>query len=374
MNSLSTIQIILYILTAISSVVALFNTFKNEDIKRSIKIVTVVLIIVSLGLSVVHESLKADKDQANSEKREQDHKQYIDSLSKIISKSDSTLKTQDAIQKRTDSLLIKSNQMSEETQNVLSNTVSVLDNQEKTLEDEERKRNPLFPMDLEITLKLSLRHAFFKRVIDSIYHYKNSIENAKPYDKKDIQINWSGNTKKVSTLILRDFEKFIRRNDENENQEFYKYYSVLNFSIMLYTNFSGDLNQLFKSIPIFYATTNKQVGAIHGVSDFEYDFESKTAYLIARFTKLTFLPPTPKGTIGVSDLFNHYLVFFAEDGMCYSELIRINMEIGRPIQRAWIQLNMDQSNSHTRGKNKDCKIFIKKIYRNEMMIPVQPSD
>ena len=140
MNSYSFVQIILYVLASSLAVIAIFNKSPNPRTNKILNLSTVIFIILSLGFSIVFEVLKADDDRQKSESKEIEHKQYIDSLTKIIEKSDiilyksdSTLKTQLFIQKKTDSILGFSNEISEETQNVLNHTTSVIKGQQEAL-------------------------------------------------------------------------------------------------------------------------------------------------------------------------------------------------------------------------------------------------
>jgi hypothetical protein len=81
----------------------------------------------------------------------------------------------------------------------------------------------------------------------------------------------------------------------------------------------------------------------------------------------------PLGTIGVSDLLNHYLVVFPNE-LCNCELIKVEMYIGKTDYKSWVNLMINESNGYPWGQSGKCKIFVRKISQNEIMRPVQPSD
>ncbi len=109
----SVIQIILYIIAAILAVVSIFNKPRNtsETIAKNDKFF-LVGIIVTLGLSILLEKLRADEEVENSSKREKEYLNQLDYLDTIIRKSDSTLvrvdstlKTQHTLQIASDSII-----------------------------------------------------------------------------------------------------------------------------------------------------------------------------------------------------------------------------------------------------------------------------
>lgn len=364
-------QILLYLFAAIVAIVAIYKPGgkKWNSLYTAISITLIFLILI---FSLLLEMFRYDDEKNASEKKEREHKQYIDSLSSILKKSDSTLNTQAILQKRTDSLLIKSNEISKESQNVLLNTISVLDNQEKTFVDEERKRDPLFPMDLEITLKLSFDHEILKDVLDTFLYYKKVSESNIPYDKNRIEVNWSGDKEKISNIIFKDFERYFKYDVNTYNRiEF-----ILNkeFYVSVYPEFNGNPEQLLlKSTPVFRAITNKKFGAVHDISQLEVDYDNRIVYIITRFKKIIFINPLPKRPIGVADLINHYLVIFPS-GLCNCELFKVRMEVGKTAYKSLVNLVMDKSNFYPWGKSGNCKVFIRKVGQNEIMRPVQPSD
>jgi hypothetical protein len=196
MNPYTFIQIILYVFAGVLAVVAIFNKAGNEKNINRYDRICIIGIILTLGFSILLEVFKADDEKDKSESREAEHKQYIDSLTKIISKSDvllirtdSTLQAQSLLQKRTDSLLNITNGISGETQNVLNNTSSVIQNQKEDFANYSRDKNPLFPMKISLDMSIPFdKGDLSKNLLDSFYAYKKAFEEGAKY--KNVNAIW----------------------------------------------------------------------------------------------------------------------------------------------------------------------------------------
>jgi hypothetical protein len=367
MNPYAFIQIILYVFAGILAVVGIFNkTGNDKSISRYDKII-IIGIILTLGFSILLEVIKADAERDSAASREQDHKQYIDSLTKIIAKSDvllirtdSTLGTQALLQKRTDSLLNITNEISGETQGVLNNTSSVMQNQKEDFANYGRDKNPLFPMKVSIDLSISFDEGdFSKRLLDSFYNYKKTFEEGASKEDNNVRAIWKEAERKISSISFYGLTK--------TSIIFQKYPSLrfLNekaIEIKLQTEPDESLSDAKKSLIFAGFFSLSVMGDIGGKSWITIDYEKRQIYFNCEYDGITLLEPTKYKPIGTKDLYDNYIIVHPRQ-LCNYVIHSINMRGGN--SNVYYSSSIIFSETDSR-KIENCKYYFHKIKPEEV--------
>jgi hypothetical protein len=368
MTGYSIIQIILYIITCILGIAAIIPKLILEDKTKYSDKIILVGFIITLGLSILLELIRNQNDVEEKNEQLKKHKQYIDSLSLILGKStialqksDSTLQSQQSLLNKNDSIINISNRTFFETQQVMLSTTDVLKKQNEQLANFEREKNPLFPMQIEITLRIPFTHESLTNKLPKLLEYKKCFEEGRKCDSSNISVNWVGKKERVYSIRFSKFENLL-------SDEHFMYRKNIHFRLQ--KNNPKNYDDIWTSPCLFQGTISENPTRTIISSHMEIDFEHKVVYINFISEGLTLDFPKTYSPIGLSDLTNNYLIVIP--GNCSFDIYRIQLLIGKgPI----IDLvNIITLSSDIIKINNTCKFYSHKITKNEILMSTKYSN
>lgn len=289
------LQVILLLMATLIAILTLFNEVFREGIKTYFRILTIGLIVGSLGLQIKDEIEKRNAEKRNIELANNDRKERTRKEGEILKQINFAYDTIKSIQQKMSSQLSIQKNNNVLTQAAINKSKEIQKGQKGLISDLDRNINPIFPLRILVTLTVPLDSGKYKALIslaekqkaqeireDSIYN-----RNGIGYEHNRIEIRnplraLSGDGLKENGLLLLNDIFFKKENGPKRT---------------LFVPMGGEGHKI--------------------ISEYlETDFEKKEIYVKIQYSENRFYDTEDavfQKNFGFNDLLNSFLVFGGSD-------------------------------------------------------------